>query len=117
MNFHIIGLPIERTTRPDLSPASDQPHAVVSPYRVRFASYIRNGETTHSRFEDVPEQWRMRLLAVQAYDACGVQLGLELVEGRHVEEAVGRLLAGPNARYLQIHYINPGRIAARIERG
>jgi hypothetical protein len=120
MGFHVIGRAVEQAaplTLPEPPLTRDEHRAIISSYRVRFASYIRSGETTHDRFEDVPEQWRVRVLAVQAYDAHGAMLGSELVEGRYLEEAVGRFLADPNARYLQLHYTFPGRYAARIERG
>ena len=104
MSFHVIGLPI-----------SDRQHAVASPYRMQIACYIRSGDKPHNGLE-VLEQWRVRLLAVHVFDADGMPLGSDLVEGRHLEAAVERLLAEPKAQYLRIHYILPGRYAARIER-
>jgi hypothetical protein len=120
MSFHIIGLPAEPIAPPlelsDRLSAGDERHAVDPPYRTRFASYIRSRETTHGRFE-VIEQWRIRLLAVHAFDVHGKLLGSELVEGQYLEAAIERLLADPNAQYLHIHYTYPGRYAATIERG
>lgn len=119
MDIHI-GLHAERIALqlalPDLLPAGDEQHAARVAYRLRFASYIRSGETSCDRSSDVPEQWRIRVFAVNAFDAHGAMLGTELVEGRYLEAAIGRLLADPNAQYLKIHYANPGRYAARVER-
>ena len=42
--------------------------------------------------------------------------GWELVEGRDLEAAIGRLFANPRAVYLHIHYAAPGCYAARVER-
>ncbi|HSU05202.1 MAG TPA: DUF1203 domain-containing protein, partial [Acetobacteraceae bacterium] len=56
-------------------------HPVRSPYRMRFAVYVRNGETTFDAVDQVPEQLRIRTLAVRAYDADAMMLGWELIEG------------------------------------
>src|SRR5262245_6174613 len=39
---------------------------VASPYRMRFAIYVRRGEETYDRINDVPEQLRLRMLAVRS---------------------------------------------------
>src|ERR671933_205839 len=44
-------------------------HPVDSPYRMRFAIYVRKGEETYDRIGDVPQQLRIRTLAVRAFDA------------------------------------------------
>ncbi len=44
-------------------------HPVASPYRMRFAVYVRRGEETYDRVDAVPEQLRIRTLAVRAFDA------------------------------------------------
>src|SRR5580698_6228206 len=43
-------------------------HAVASPYRMRFAIYVRKGEATFDAVDEVPEQLRTRTLAVRSYD-------------------------------------------------
>ncbi|HEY7230161.1 MAG TPA: DUF1203 domain-containing protein, partial [Pseudolabrys sp.] len=40
-------------------------HAVSSPYRMRFAIYIRRGEKTFDAIGEVPDQLRKRTLAVR----------------------------------------------------
>ena len=91
-------------------------HAVESPYRMRFAIYVRSGEETYDRVGDVPEQLRMRTLAVRAFDAEGMMVGWELVEGRELEAAIERLFANERAAYLHVHFAAPGCYAARVER-
>ncbi|MBX9829171.1 MAG: DUF1203 domain-containing protein [Xanthobacteraceae bacterium] len=91
-------------------------HAVGSPYRMRFAIYVRKGEETYDKVDEVPEQLRLRTLAVRAFDADAMMAGWELVEGRDLEAAIARLLAHPRAAYLHIHYAAPGCYAARVER-
>ena len=91
-------------------------HAVSSPYRMRFAVYVRKGEETYNALDEVPEQLRIRTLAVRAFDAQGMMQGWELVEGRELEAAIGRLFANPAAAYLHVHFAAPGCYAARILR-
>lgn len=91
-------------------------HAVDSPYRMRFAIYVRKGEATYDAVNDVPEQLRLRALAVRAFDADAMMVGWQLVEGRELEAAIERLFADPAAAYLHVHFAAPGCYAARVER-
>ena len=91
-------------------------HPVDSPYRMRFAIYVRKGEQTYDRVDAVPEQLRRHSLAVRAFDAEAMLVGWELVEGPDLEAAVARLFADPKAAYLHVHYAAPGCYAARVDR-
>ena len=91
-------------------------HAVDSPYRMRFAIFVREGEETYDKVDEVPAQLRSRTLAVRAFDADAMMIGYQLVDGRELESALARLLADPGAAYLHIHFAAPGCYAARVER-
>jgi hypothetical protein len=91
-------------------------HPVNTPYRMRFAIYVRKGEKTYDEVDEIPEQLRKRSLAVRAFDASGIMVGWELVEGASLEAAIKRLFADPGAAYLHIHFAAPGCYAARVER-
>jgi len=91
-------------------------HAVASPYRMRFAIYVRRGEETYDAVDRVPEQLRQRTLAVRSFDGDGMMRDRELVEGRDLEAAIERLFADPDASYLHVHYAAPGCYAARVDR-
>jgi len=91
-------------------------HPVDSPYRMRFAIYVRKGEETYDAVDEVPEQLRLRKLAVRAWDAEAMMVGHELVDGRELESAVDRLFANPEAKYLHIHFAAPVCYAAKVER-
>lgn len=91
-------------------------HAVASPYRMRFAIYVRQGEKTFDAVGHVPDQLRKRTLAVRGFDDNGMMTGWELTEGIWVEEAIDRQFADPRVRYLHIHFAAPGCYAARVER-
>src|SRR5690348_8965064 len=53
-------------------------HAVASPYRMRFAIYVRRGEETYDAVDEVPEQLRTRTLAVRSFDADGMMVAWEI---------------------------------------
>ena len=91
-------------------------HAVASPYRMRFAIYVRKGEETYDRTGEVPEQLRRRQLAVRAFDADAMLVGWELIDGTELENAIERLFATPGADYLHVHFAAPGCYAAKVER-
>jgi hypothetical protein len=89
---------------------------VDSPYRMRFAIYVRRGEKQFDAIDAVPEQLRSRMLAVRGFDENAMMVGWELIDGREVEAAIERLFADPRAAYLHVHYAAPGCYAARVDR-
>ncbi|HEX3414011.1 MAG TPA: DUF1203 domain-containing protein [Stellaceae bacterium] len=91
-------------------------HPVSSPYRMRFAVFVRKGEETYDAIGEVPEQLRIRTLVVRAFDADAMMVGWELIDGHQLEGAVERLFADPRAAYLDVHYAAPGCYAARVDR-
>jgi len=91
-------------------------HDVASPYRMRFAIFVRKGEETYDAVDTVPEQLRKRTLALRAFDADAMMVGWELVGGAKLEGAIARQLADPRAAYLHVHFAAPGCYAARVER-
>jgi hypothetical protein len=91
-------------------------HAVASPYRMRFAIYVRQGEETFDAVGSVPVQLRRRTLAVRGFDAAGMMTGCELIEGIWLEEAIERQFADASAAYLHVHFAAPGCYAAKVER-
>ena len=91
-------------------------HAVASPYRMRFAIYVRQGEKTFNAVDVVPDQLRRRTLAVRGFDDEAMMTGWEVIEGIWLEEAIERRFADPRTDYLHIHFAAPGCYAARVER-
>jgi len=90
-------------------------HPVASPYRMRFAVYVRKGEKRFEAIDEVPAQLRSRTLAVRAFDANAMMAGWELVEGHDLEAAIERRFADERAAYLHIHFAAPGCYAARVD--
>jgi hypothetical protein len=91
-------------------------HAVGSPYRMRFAIFVRKGDETFDAVDEVPAQLRKRTLAVRSFDPDAMMVGFELIEGEKLESAIARRFDDPRAAYLHIHFAAPGCYAARVER-
>jgi hypothetical protein len=91
-------------------------HAVDSPYRMRFAIYVRAGEKTFDAINAVPEQLRARTLAVRAFDTGAMMIGHALVGGKELEAAIAQLFGDTRTAYLHIHFASPGCYAARVDR-
>jgi hypothetical protein len=91
-------------------------HPVDSPYRMRFAIYVRSGDKTFDAVDTVPDQLRTRTLAVRAFDADAMMIGHALVDGKELEGAIVQLFANARAAYLHIHFASPGCYAARVDR-
>ena len=111
-----------RVSLTDATPGEDvilvnyEHHAVESPYRMRFAIYVRQGEETFDAVDTIPDQLRRRTLAVRGFDDKGMMTGWKLIEGIFLEEAIERQFADPRVQYLHIHFAAPGCYAARVER-
>lgn len=91
-------------------------HPVASPYRMRFAVYVRKGDRRYDALDEVPEQLRSRTLAVRAFDEGAMMVGWELVDGPALEPALERLFGLPGAAYIHIHFAAAGCYAARVDR-
>jgi hypothetical protein len=87
-----------------------------TPYRASHAIYVRAGEKTYDAVDQVPEQLRLRLLSVRAFDEKGMMVGADVVDGKELEGVIERLFGDQHADYLHVHYAKPGCYAARIER-
>jgi hypothetical protein len=91
-------------------------HPVDSPYRGRYAVFVRRGEERFDEVGAVPDQLRSRTLAARAFDAAGMSIAVELVEGTALEPTIERQLADPRTAYIHLHYAAAGCYAARVDR-
>jgi len=91
--------------------------AVATPYRSRYAIYVReSAQEARLEANEVPEQLRLRLLSLRAFDSKGMLLDADVVDGRQIEPMIDRLLGRPDVEYLHVHNAKPGCFAARIDR-
>ena len=91
-------------------------HAVDSPYRMRFAIFVREGDQTYDEVNEIPEQLRKRTLAVRSFDANGMMVDNRLVDGKEIEPVIEKLLTPSKVAYLHVHFAAAGCYAARVER-
>lgn len=91
-------------------------HRVESPFRSSFAIYVREGEQTFDAINEVPVQLRKRLLSLRAYDASGMLLMADVVDGGQLEAGIEPMLANGAVAYIHVHFAKPGCYAALIER-
>jgi hypothetical protein len=87
-----------------------------TPYRSRHAIYVRKGERRYDAVGEIPEQLRKRLLSVRAFDENGMMVDADVIEGRLLEELIGRFFANDAVAYIHLHYARPGCYAARVDR-
>ncbi|QFU16040.1 DUF1203 domain-containing protein [Microvirga thermotolerans] len=88
-----------------------------TPYRATHAIFVREGaEETYDRVNDIPEVMRLRLLSLRAYDAAGMMLDADIVEGKEIEGLIERLFANPQVDYIHVHNARRGCYSGRIER-
>jgi hypothetical protein len=88
-----------------------------TPYRATHAIFVREGATdTYDRVNQVPEVMRVRLLSLRAYDAEGMMLDADVVEGVKIEPVIARLFANSNVRYIHVHNARQGCYSGRIDR-
>jgi hypothetical protein len=87
-----------------------------TPYRASHAIYVRRGERRFDAVDEIPEQLRLRLLSVRGFDAAGMMVDADVVDGRELEAAIARLFRDDRTAYLHVHFAKPGCYAARVDR-
>ena len=91
-------------------------HAVESPYRMRFAIFVREGDETYDKVNEIPKQFLNRKLAVRSFDRGGMMVDNKLVDGQDIEPVIEKLFAPSNVDYLHLHFAAAGCYAAKVER-
>lgn len=90
---------------------------VASPYRSRHAIYV-DPAAPQARLQpnEIPAMLERRLLSLRAFDAAGMMVDADVVEGGLLAQGIRRLLDAPGAEYLHVHFAKRGCYAARVER-
>ena len=88
-----------------------------SPYRSSHALFVREGVTAATVERNrIPEVLRIRLLSVRAFDADGIMLDADVVDGRDLEPVIHRMLSAESIEFLHIHNAKRGCFLARADR-
>ncbi len=86
-------------------------------YRASGPIFVREGATEAASIVNrVPEQQRVRLLSVRAYDADGIMVDAEVAPGTELEALIVRLFRRPEVAYLHAHNARRGCYSCRVDR-
>jgi hypothetical protein len=92
-------------------------HDVASPYAASGPVFVReNAATAQPAAGEIPEVVRSRLMSVRGYDAAGMMLHAEVIEGRDVEQAIARQFADAGVAYIHLHNAKRGCYSCRVDR-
>ena len=92
-------------------------HEVNSPYRATGPIFVRvEAQTARLEINEVPPMIRTRLLSIRGYDAAGMMLLSEVLNGAELEEHLWRFFADPRVAYIDLHNARPGCYNCRVER-
>jgi len=92
-------------------------HAAATPYRSSHAIFVREGAVErYDRANEIPDVLRIRLLSVRAFDAAGMMIDADVLDGSELEAAIARFFARDDAAYLHVHNAKRGCFAARVDR-
>jgi hypothetical protein len=88
-----------------------------TPYRASHDIFIREGATDkYDEVDQVPAVMRVRLLSLRAYDAEGMMLDADVVEGEKIEPLISKMFANPDVSYIHVHNAKRGCYSGRIDR-
>ena len=95
------------------------PHlAIGSPYDASGPIFLREeARKTFDRTDLVPPVLRGRFLSLRAYDADGLMVDADTVDGDAVEGLVERLFSQDEVDFVHIHNARRGCFSCRVERG
>lgn len=89
-----------------------------TPYRSRHAIFVREGAgEPFDAVDTVPAALRSRLLSLRGFDAAGMMVEADVVDGQQIETLIKRLLAQAEVEYIHAHFARRGCYAALIRRG
>jgi len=92
-------------------------HPANTPYRATHAIFVREGaEIAYDGVDEVPEVMRTRLLSLRAYDAEGMMLDADVVDGKEIEDVISRFFVSPHVAYIHAHNAKRGCYSGRIGR-
>lgn len=88
-----------------------------SPFRARHAIYVRQGaRRAEVAVGEVPEMIAQRLLSLRAFDARGMMVRADVVEGRDAAGVIEEWFGEERVEFIDLHFAKPGCFAARARR-
>lgn len=88
-----------------------------TPFRSSHAIYVREGSIpARPEKNEVPEMFRHRFLSVRAFDAAGMIIDADVIDGVSLESLIERMFANESVDYLHVHNAKLGCYVALVER-
>ena len=87
-----------------------------SPYRSTGPIFVREAAQEPYDGAEVPPVVRTRLVSLRAYDAAGMIVDADVVQGRDIEPVLERIFARPDTAYVHIHNAKRGCYSCRVDR-
>ncbi len=92
-------------------------HSAPTPYRSSHAIFVAEGATeTYDRVNEIPAVLQRRLLSLRGFDAEGMMIDADVVDGSVLEAAIRRMFADAAVAYAHVHNAKAGCYAGRIDR-
>ncbi|USX16144.1 DUF1203 domain-containing protein [Oxalobacteraceae bacterium OTU3REALA1] len=89
----------------------------MTPYRASHAIFVREAATkAYDAVNQIPQSMRIRLLSLRGYDASGMMLAADVVQGTGIETVIVKLFGNPDVSYIHVHNAKQGCYAGRIDR-
>ncbi|MFL6857052.1 MAG: DUF1203 domain-containing protein [Allosphingosinicella sp.] len=88
-----------------------------TPYRASHAIFVRERAVAPTDMVgEIPPAMRVRPLSLRAFDAEGLMVDGDLIDGAAAESLIARFFADSRVAYIHAHYAKRGCYAARIDR-
>lgn len=86
-------------------------------YASKGPIFIREQNALRAAYQnEIPEQLRVRLISLRAYDGAGMMLDADVADGKDLLPLIERFLSNDGVSYLHAHFARRGCYAALIER-
>jgi hypothetical protein len=91
--------------------------AAPSPYQAAGPIFVREQAREQAVVRGrLPEMFLSRLLSLRAYDAGGVMVDADVMEGTQAQHALPDWLARPGVDHVHLHFARRGCFGARVDR-
>ena len=88
-----------------------------TPFQSSHAIFVRESASQAMLdTNEIPKMFRHRLLSVRAFDASGMMIDADVVDGEHLESLIERMLANVSTDYLHVHNAKLGCYVGLVER-
>ena len=88
-----------------------------TPFRSSHAIFVRElADQAKPDKNEVPKMFRHRLLSVRAFDATGMMIDADIIDGEHLESLIETMLANESAHCLHLHNAKLGCYVGQVKR-